>query len=104
MRRAFCPGTDLSEPRHGDPVAIYARASTADQSTQMQVSVLRDYVERRNWNLLSEYVDPLVKLLPPPKHEQLRLPGLDEHRLAPGSDASWTVRGPLLSPVSTDKA
>jgi DNA invertase Pin-like site-specific DNA recombinase len=37
--------------------AIYARVSTADQSTQMQVSTLRDFIERRGWKLVGEYVD-----------------------------------------------
>ena len=49
-----------AELRHGEPAAICARVSTADQSTQMQVSVLRDYVENRNWNLVSKYVDERV--------------------------------------------
>jgi DNA invertase Pin-like site-specific DNA recombinase len=37
--------------------AIYGRVSTSDQSTQMQVSALREYIERRGWSLAGEYVD-----------------------------------------------
>jgi DNA invertase Pin-like site-specific DNA recombinase len=37
--------------------ALYARVSTADQSTAMQLTALRDYVERRGWQLAGEYVD-----------------------------------------------
>src|SRR5229473_3937840 len=40
--------------------ALYARVSTADQSTEMQLSALRLYLERRNWHLTSEYVDQAV--------------------------------------------
>jgi DNA invertase Pin-like site-specific DNA recombinase len=31
--------------------AIYARVSTSDQSTAMQLSALREYIERRGWQL-----------------------------------------------------
>ena len=37
--------------------AIYARVSTQDQSTVMQVMALRDYVSRRGWDLADEFVD-----------------------------------------------
>src|SRR5712691_2007390 len=37
--------------------AIYARVSTSDQSTSMQLAALREYAERRGWQLTSEYVD-----------------------------------------------
>jgi DNA invertase Pin-like site-specific DNA recombinase len=37
--------------------AIYGRVSTTDQSTQMQVSALREYADHRGWNLAGEYVD-----------------------------------------------
>lgn len=37
--------------------AIYARVSTADQSTEMQLVALREYVERRGWRLDGEYID-----------------------------------------------
>jgi DNA invertase Pin-like site-specific DNA recombinase len=39
--------------------AIYARVSTAHngQSPEMQVRELRDYCERRGWQVMSEYVD-----------------------------------------------
>jgi DNA invertase Pin-like site-specific DNA recombinase len=40
-------------------VAIYARVSTAGngQSPEMQTRELRDYIDRRGWNLSGEYVD-----------------------------------------------
>jgi len=38
-------------------VAIYARVSTSDQTCQSQLDELRDYVERRGWTLVAEYVD-----------------------------------------------
>jgi DNA invertase Pin-like site-specific DNA recombinase len=37
--------------------AIYCRVSTSDQSTAMQLGVLREYVERRGWHLVAEHVD-----------------------------------------------
>lgn len=37
--------------------AIYARVSTQDQSTDMQLSALREYVTRRSWEVAGEYVD-----------------------------------------------
>src|SRR5215813_3409756 len=37
--------------------AIYARVSTSDQSTAMQLSALREYIERRGWKLAEEYID-----------------------------------------------
>ena len=37
--------------------AIYARVSTSDQSTVMQISALREYIERRGWKLVEEYID-----------------------------------------------
>jgi DNA invertase Pin-like site-specific DNA recombinase len=38
-------------------VAIYARVSTADQSTDMQLAELRDYVARSKWAAHHEYID-----------------------------------------------
>src|SRR5215467_10075954 len=40
-------------------VALYARVSTADkgQDPQMQLRELREYCERRQWTVKSEYVD-----------------------------------------------
>ena len=37
--------------------AIYARVSTFDQSTAMQLSALREYIERRAWQAAGEYID-----------------------------------------------
>lgn len=37
--------------------ALYARVSTLDQSTALQVEDLRAYVEKRGWSLVGEYVD-----------------------------------------------
>lgn len=38
-------------------VALYARASTTDQSCEQQLHALRDYVTARGWELAGEYVD-----------------------------------------------
>ncbi len=45
--------THDSTPR----VALYARVSTTDQSTDSQLLGLRRYVSERGWNLFKEYVD-----------------------------------------------
>ena len=37
--------------------ALYARVSTNDQSTAMQLSALREYIDRRGWKLTEEYID-----------------------------------------------
>jgi DNA invertase Pin-like site-specific DNA recombinase len=37
--------------------AIYARVSTADQSCELQLLELREYVARRGWEIAGEYVD-----------------------------------------------
>ena len=38
-------------------VALYARVSTRDQSTETQLLDLRRYVSERGWNIFKEYVD-----------------------------------------------
>jgi len=38
-------------------VALYARVSTSDQSTDSQLLDLRRYVSDRSWNIFKEYVD-----------------------------------------------
>jgi DNA invertase Pin-like site-specific DNA recombinase len=38
-------------------IAIYARVSTSDQSCQMQLHELREYVAKRDWQVFAEYVD-----------------------------------------------
>jgi len=45
--------TKDSTPR----VAVYARVSTTDQSTDSQLLDLRRYVSERGWNIFKEYVD-----------------------------------------------
>jgi len=42
---------------HSTRVAIYARVSTLDQSTDSQLLDLRRYVRERGWNIFREYVD-----------------------------------------------
>lgn len=37
--------------------AIYARVSTTDQNCEMQLRELREYVRRRGWTAVGEYVD-----------------------------------------------
>jgi putative DNA-invertase from lambdoid prophage Rac len=38
-------------------IAIYARVSTSDQSCEMQLHELREYVAKRGWEVFQEYVD-----------------------------------------------
>jgi DNA invertase Pin-like site-specific DNA recombinase len=38
-------------------IAIYARVSTSDQSCEMQLHELRQYVAKRGWGVFQEYVD-----------------------------------------------
>jgi DNA invertase Pin-like site-specific DNA recombinase len=38
-------------------VAIYARVSTIDQSCEMQLHELRQYVQKCGWQMFAEYVD-----------------------------------------------
>jgi len=38
-------------------VALYARVSTTDQSTDSQLLDLRRYTQERNWHIFKEYVD-----------------------------------------------
>ena len=38
-------------------VAIYARVSTSDQSCEMQLRELSQYVQKRGWEVFEEYVD-----------------------------------------------
>jgi DNA invertase Pin-like site-specific DNA recombinase len=38
-------------------VAIYARVSTSDQNCESQLRELREYVARRGWQVVGEYVD-----------------------------------------------
>lgn len=38
-------------------VAIYARVSTSDQSCDMQLNELREYVSKQGWPVFAEYVD-----------------------------------------------
>jgi len=42
---------------HSTRVAIYARVSTTEQSTDSQLLDLRRYVRERGWNIFREYVD-----------------------------------------------
>src|SRR5271155_4029113 len=42
---------------HAMIVAIYARVSTSDQSCDMQLHELRQYVAKRDWQVFAEYVD-----------------------------------------------
>jgi DNA invertase Pin-like site-specific DNA recombinase len=37
--------------------AIYARVSTAEQHSEMQMSELRDHADRRGWKIVGQYVD-----------------------------------------------
>ena len=49
----------MNHPRTEPPirVAIYARVSTSDQTCESQLRELREYVARRGWQVVGEYVD-----------------------------------------------
>jgi len=54
--------TKDSTPRHSasqrkNRVALYARVSTTDQSTDSQLLDLRRYIRERGWDIFKEYVD-----------------------------------------------
>ena len=51
--------SDCSTARSAESVraAIYARVSTTDQTCEMQLRELRDYCQRRGWEIAGEYVD-----------------------------------------------
>jgi DNA invertase Pin-like site-specific DNA recombinase len=51
--------------------AIYCRVSTRDQSVEMQLVQLREYAQRRGWEIADEYVDEAVSGI------KKRRPGLD---------------------------
>ena len=42
---------------NGVKTAIYARVSTTDQTCEMQLRELRDYISRRGWQSAGEYID-----------------------------------------------
>ncbi len=49
--------TTLNSTTHPTRVAIYARVSTLDQSTDSQLLDLRRYVSERSWQSFKEYCD-----------------------------------------------
>jgi DNA invertase Pin-like site-specific DNA recombinase len=51
--------------------AIYCRVSTRDQSVEMQLVQLREYAQRRGWEIGDEYIDEAVSGI------KKRRPGLD---------------------------
>jgi DNA invertase Pin-like site-specific DNA recombinase len=51
--------------------AIYCRVSTRDQSVEMQLVQLREYAQRRGWEIADEYIDEAVSGV------KKRRPGLD---------------------------
>ncbi len=51
---------------------IYARVSTADQSTDLQLHDLREYAKVRGFDIVAEYVDEAVSCA------RARRPGLDQ--------------------------
>jgi DNA invertase Pin-like site-specific DNA recombinase len=51
--------------------AIYCRVSTRDQSVEMQLVQLREYAQRRGWEIAGEYIDEAVSGV------KKRRPGLD---------------------------
>ena len=53
-------------------VGIYCRVSTRDQSVDMQLLQLREYAQRRGWEIAAEYLDEAVSGV------KKRRPGLDQ--------------------------
>ena len=53
-------------------VGIYCRVSTRDQSVDMQLVQLREYAQRRGWEIVTEYIDEAVSGI------KKRRPGLDK--------------------------
>ena len=51
--------------------AIYCRVSTRDQSVEMQLVQLREYAQRRGWEIADEYIDEAVSGI------KKKRPGLD---------------------------
>ena len=47
----------MATNNHPPRIAIYARVSTADQSTDPQLLDLRKYVSDRGWKIYGEYID-----------------------------------------------
>src|SRR5512133_2027092 len=58
VRAVFGEYRDFGATMNGKKtVAIYARVSTQDQTCTMQLGELREYVQRRGWEIAGEYVD-----------------------------------------------
>src|SRR5215475_6980302 len=57
-RQSFCgAGHDQAHPKR---VAIYARVSTDDQTTENQLLELRQVAERAGWEVVETYVDHAI--------------------------------------------
>jgi DNA invertase Pin-like site-specific DNA recombinase len=57
--RNTCPSQAQLSPRSCARVALYARVSTStgQQDPEMQLRELREYVERRGWQIIETYTD-----------------------------------------------
>lgn len=72
-------------------VALYARVSTTNgQSTQMQLSELREYATRRGWKICAEYVDEGVSGAKESRPELNRLMA-DAHRRKFDAVLCWKI-------------
>src|SRR4029079_13321061 len=57
--RPLFPGRrrDAPSTTQAMKIALYARTSTTDPNCEMQLRELREYCQRRGWNIYQEYVD-----------------------------------------------
>ena len=74
--------------------AIYARVSTADQNCEVQIRELREYVQRRGWVVVKEYIDTGISGAKASR-PALDLLMQDARRIVstPCWSTSWTVSG-----------
>ena len=73
-------------------IAIYARVSTTDQSCEMELHELRQYVAKQGWQVFAEYVDTGFSGQPPVGRSWTSYSGTPGSRTSKGS---WLEAGPL---------
>ena len=47
----------MAKTNHSTRTAIYARVSTHDQNTHMQLKELKEYCQHRGWDIVDQYID-----------------------------------------------
>jgi DNA invertase Pin-like site-specific DNA recombinase len=57
--------TNFSKDNNAVRVALYCSVSTQDQNCSVQLNELRDLCQRRNWTIVSEFVDNSVNSVSP---------------------------------------